>query len=319
MFLYEEFMGRSSTRMAVKKKGNFLGMMNVLMQLRKVCNHPDLFDPRSILTPLFTDSIQLRVPGFSVNALETSPYKRVSASIIHSLWSKSSGIPYFNLSLDYDSIVAAQVQSLQGLQVEINETVSTEKNYFQKPHRYSPGLLSLLTSIWACESSDAQSIAKNVATVSSKRCQSDAFPYNNRTRQTVSVKNIFTEIAENGKFDLSATRIAQTPTQLLEMMRTYQERSDELDSLIERFVFCVPRAGARHPECISTSLFKSEGLYLPELEESFQCYFSPFKKAASRLTSFFPEHKLGKSDFRRPRFQPFACNSFNYLLHRFPT
>jgi len=261
MFLYEEFMGRSSTRMAVKKKGNFLGMMNVLMQLRKVCNHPDLFDPRSILTPLFTDSIQLRVPGFSVNALETSPYKRVSASIIHSLWSKSSGIPYFNLSLDYDNIV----------------------------------------------------------TVSSKRCQSDAFPYNNRTRQTVSVKNIFTEIAENGKFDLSATRIAQTPTQLLEMMRTYQERSDELDSLIERFVFCVPRAGARHPECISTSLFKSEGLYLPELEESFQCYFSPFKKAASRLTSFFPEHKLGKSDFRRPRFQPFACNSFNYLLHRFPT
>ncbi len=34
--LYEEFMSRSSTRMALESVGNFLGMMNVLMQLRKV-------------------------------------------------------------------------------------------------------------------------------------------------------------------------------------------------------------------------------------------------------------------------------------------
>ena len=27
-------------------------MMNVLMQLRKVCNHPDLFEERPILSPL---------------------------------------------------------------------------------------------------------------------------------------------------------------------------------------------------------------------------------------------------------------------------
>ena len=40
MYLYEEFMARSSTRSALKKSGNFMAMMNVLMQLRKVCNHP---------------------------------------------------------------------------------------------------------------------------------------------------------------------------------------------------------------------------------------------------------------------------------------
>jgi len=26
--------------------------MNVLMQLRKVCNHPDLFEPRTIESPM---------------------------------------------------------------------------------------------------------------------------------------------------------------------------------------------------------------------------------------------------------------------------
>lgn len=297
MFLYEEFMGRSSTRMAVRKKGNFLGMMNVLMQLRKVCNHPDLFDPRSILTPFFTDSIQFRVPGVALNVLETSPFTCISASMIHSLWSKRSGIPFFNLSLEYDSIMAAQVQSIQSLQEVIRETVSTEKNHFCKSDRYSAGLLSLLNSIWDCEGSEKRSIANNNLAMSSKRCQAEAFPYNNRTLQAALVKNIFTEIAENGKFDLSATSIAQTPTQLIEMMRTYQERSDELDSLIERFVFCVPRAGAKRPDCISTSLLKNEGPYSLELDETFQRYSSPFKKAASRLASFFPEHKLGKSIF----------------------
>ena len=54
MFLYEEFMARSSTRAALRKDSNFVSMMNVLMQLRKVCNHPDLFEPRSIVTPFFT-------------------------------------------------------------------------------------------------------------------------------------------------------------------------------------------------------------------------------------------------------------------------
>ncbi|RHY98740.1 hypothetical protein DYB35_012376 [Aphanomyces astaci] len=43
-------MARSSTRKALSG-GNFMGMMNVLMQLRKVCNHPDLFEARPVLCP----------------------------------------------------------------------------------------------------------------------------------------------------------------------------------------------------------------------------------------------------------------------------
>ena len=48
LFLYEEFMSRSTTKAAMSNGGNYLGMMNILMQLRKVCNHPDLFEPRPI-------------------------------------------------------------------------------------------------------------------------------------------------------------------------------------------------------------------------------------------------------------------------------
>lgn len=48
-FLYDEFMSRSSTREALTS-GGYLGVVNTLMQLRKVCNHPDLFEVRPVRT-----------------------------------------------------------------------------------------------------------------------------------------------------------------------------------------------------------------------------------------------------------------------------
>lgn len=48
-FLYDEFMARASTREALTS-GGYLGVMNTLMQLRKVCNHPDLFEVRPVRT-----------------------------------------------------------------------------------------------------------------------------------------------------------------------------------------------------------------------------------------------------------------------------
>jgi helicase SWR1 len=48
-FLYDEFMTRSDTRKDLQS-GNYHRIANILMQLRKVCNHPDLFEVRPIVT-----------------------------------------------------------------------------------------------------------------------------------------------------------------------------------------------------------------------------------------------------------------------------
>lgn len=45
--LYEEYIS-SSTTLKTLSSGNVMGVMNCLMQLRKVCNHPDLFAGRQI-------------------------------------------------------------------------------------------------------------------------------------------------------------------------------------------------------------------------------------------------------------------------------
>jgi len=47
--LYDGYMGLANTRESFES-GNYLSIINCLMQLRKVCNHPDLFETRQIVT-----------------------------------------------------------------------------------------------------------------------------------------------------------------------------------------------------------------------------------------------------------------------------
>jgi E1A-binding protein p400 len=48
--LYEDFMNAADTQTTLQS-GNYMSLMGVLMQLRKVCNHPDIFAGRPITSP----------------------------------------------------------------------------------------------------------------------------------------------------------------------------------------------------------------------------------------------------------------------------
>jgi len=67
-FLYEDFMSRATTKDKLNE-GGIHGVMNVLMQLRKVCNHPNLFEPRPIVTSFVTGSLIYEPPSLAANAL----------------------------------------------------------------------------------------------------------------------------------------------------------------------------------------------------------------------------------------------------------
>lgn len=49
--LYDGFMGRASTK-EILSSGNYMSIINCLMSLRKVCNHPDLFETRAVVTSM---------------------------------------------------------------------------------------------------------------------------------------------------------------------------------------------------------------------------------------------------------------------------
>uniref|UniRef100_A0A8C5Q3Q0 Helicase SRCAP n=1 Tax=Leptobrachium leishanense TaxID=445787 RepID=A0A8C5Q3Q0_9ANUR len=71
-FLYDDFMSQATTRDTLAS-GHFMSVINILMQLRKVCNHPNLFDPRPIHSPFITSAICYSVPSLVLHALQHHP------------------------------------------------------------------------------------------------------------------------------------------------------------------------------------------------------------------------------------------------------
>ena len=87
--LYDEFMGLRETKRQLENQ-DFLGLMNVLMQLRKVCNHPDLFEPRQVQTPFHQlENLKVHVPGVVAEWLDFKSMGKETVQIsgrASSLW-----------------------------------------------------------------------------------------------------------------------------------------------------------------------------------------------------------------------------------------
>lgn len=59
-----------------------MSVINILMQLRKVCNHPNLFEPRPTISPFKIEGIQYSVPSLVLNALDYEPLKEVDIRLL---------------------------------------------------------------------------------------------------------------------------------------------------------------------------------------------------------------------------------------------
>jgi helicase SWR1 len=87
--LYDGYMSRAGTRETLAH-GNYLSIINCLMQLRKVCNHPDLFDTRQISTSFAMP--RSAVADFEIKdllvrrrLLNEDPFQRVSLDVVNLL------------------------------------------------------------------------------------------------------------------------------------------------------------------------------------------------------------------------------------------
>lgn len=70
--LYDEYINLDKTR-DILADSDFFSIMSVLMQLRKVCNHPDLFEARSIDSPFILtdqDRIEYTFPATLLKELD---------------------------------------------------------------------------------------------------------------------------------------------------------------------------------------------------------------------------------------------------------
>uniref|UniRef100_A0A224YXM9 E1A-binding protein p400 n=1 Tax=Rhipicephalus zambeziensis TaxID=60191 RepID=A0A224YXM9_9ACAR len=83
-YLYDDFMSQTKTKETLAT-GNFMSVINVLMQLRKVCNHPNMFEPRPILSPFRMDGLVYYTASSVYDICKYDPFKHVSFSALNLL------------------------------------------------------------------------------------------------------------------------------------------------------------------------------------------------------------------------------------------
>jgi SNF2 family DNA or RNA helicase len=290
MFIYEEFMARSSTRQALKKGGNFMGMMNVLMQLRKVVNHPDLFEPRSVVTPFVVEPIVVPMASCIVGMTSTnSAFAKVSDSLLSPLWSGSQGAPTMDAGLRHDVIESKELLDLEAeLAKPSKHSVKDEGN---GDLLLCSTLRALADEVYNYEYSEKCENIKFLNKLNSRRCRAAPFPYPRRLIEAMSLSE--------PPLQRTTSDVLSTPAQLLVTRRDQQERAEDVSGLIKRFVFAVPKAGAQ-PVAMDTDRRQtangSEAILNEVLLEPVQGCLRPFREAHARLTSFFPDKKLVQFD-----------------------
>lgn len=64
------------------KTGHFVSVLQVLMQLQRVCNHPELVAPRETSSSYFSSSLQYNVPSLVLGALQNDASKVYAGAFI---------------------------------------------------------------------------------------------------------------------------------------------------------------------------------------------------------------------------------------------
>ncbi|TNM90197.1 hypothetical protein fugu_004431 [Takifugu bimaculatus] len=78
--LYEDILTQPGAQEALKT-GHFVSVLRVLMQLQRVCNHPELVAPRENFSSYFCPSLQYSVPSLVLGALQEENEKITNISI----------------------------------------------------------------------------------------------------------------------------------------------------------------------------------------------------------------------------------------------
>ncbi|XP_055080284.1 E1A-binding protein p400 isoform X3 [Periophthalmus magnuspinnatus] len=80
--LYEDILTQSGTQEALKT-GHFVSVLQVLMQLQRVCNHPELVSPRNAKSSFFFSNLQFNVPSLVLGATQKDPDMTADISIFN--------------------------------------------------------------------------------------------------------------------------------------------------------------------------------------------------------------------------------------------
>ncbi|KAJ3550654.1 hypothetical protein NMY22_g329 [Coprinellus aureogranulatus] len=228
-FLYDEFMSRAQTKQDLES-GVYQKIANILMQLRKVCNHPDLFEVRPIVTSFAMQ--RSAVADFEIKELLIR--KRYLAD-------QDEAINLGVLNLNVWRRVGTSHYAWRGIR-QLDATTSLP--YFDAVREDAPPH-DTRTAIgfrrWMEYKRRDEAISRwsHVAYLNRLRCNEDSGPAVSLELLSI-FSRIHTSILPLSKLDLRVVRHLDICTPIHAAVKSYEERAADMSSFVDRFAFATP-------------------------------------------------------------------------------
>jgi E1A-binding protein p400 len=331
--LYEEYMASGDTR-ATLESGNFLGIVNCLMQLRKVCNHPDLFEARPIVSAFDMPRLEIKMPSKTVGMLERG--RRINEESKKLEIIRNAGL----LVTENEHLGCWEAEEMSRLGLSLTHFVqpATQPQEDLQLLMRGPGSnVALLAALpFSPSNTAAEAVMSNLQDLAIKRrvwrtertaalgrvscIRTSARPvYGADLREAVRVEDpviqvhtiasrkrplgLFTDEEDSDSGSITAVNpsSAITPgSMLLDVVKLPEQRAQASQSDIESFCFVIPNARAAPPEIICShpdaSLVASSATTAQELTQQYLSRSELLHVPRLRTQLFFPDRRLLQYD-----------------------
>ncbi|XP_077211102.1 SNF2 domain-containing protein / helicase domain-containing protein isoform X2 [Tasmannia lanceolata] len=289
--LYEDFIASSETQ-ATLASANFFAMISVIMQLRKVCNHPDLFEGRPIISSFDMAGIDMQLSSSVCTILSSGPFCKVDLTGLSILFSHRD---FSMTSWENDEFSAIATPS--NLIEEVTDMEILEK-VGSRPRKKTHGT-NIFEEIQKvlCEErlKQAKERAASIAWWNSLQCRKKPI-YGTNLRELVSIKHPCFDIHQQRN---NPSCYMNFSSKLADIVILPVERFQRMLNLIESFMFAIPAARAPSPFCWCSKI-RSPAFFHPAYKEKctevFAPLLSPIRPAVVRRQVYFPDRRLIQFD-----------------------
>lgn len=285
--LYEDFIASSETQ-ATLASSNFFGMISVIMQLRKVCNHPDLFEGRPIVSSFDMIGMDVQISSNVCSALAYEPFSVVDLS--------NFGFLFTHLDFGMTSWESEEVQAIATPSNLIEGRVDLIEPCFkhQKTIHETDIFEEIRNALLEERLREAKKRAASVAWWNSLRCRRKPI-YSTTLRDLVTVSHPVYNIErqKGSPWPNSNSNV------LSEIVLSPVERLGKMIDQVESFMFAIPAARAPPPVCWCSKRGLSVFLHPTFKErctELLSPLLTPLRPAIVRRQVYFPDRRLIQFD-----------------------
>jgi E1A-binding protein p400 len=301
--LYEEYMASSDTSTTLSS-GNLLGIINCLMQLRKVCNHPDLFAGRPIVSAYdMLPGVCMRVPSAVANDArrrEEDPFgiRFLAPRGLHLLsledggggaWAAREALRRMSSSVEVEECLAG------GGAYAIASAPAARLGRMTAAADVAVRLFAEARA--AAAKVERRAVAQRLATLAAAAAARIPLYGADLRRAALVTHPVHACHAVNEAFGAGAFA---APPCLLEAVKTPARRVHEMSDLVATFMFAIPKARAPPPALTcsapSASVRAAGHVRTAWSQKVGAPALTPLRSAAVRQQLFFPDRRLVQFD-----------------------